>query len=57
MFINTAIITLVLQADIFGFKPAIIVSAPIPPLRALQESRDNQFAADFDRSWYVDIGS
>lgn len=32
MFINTAIITLLLQANIYGFKPAIVVSAPIPPL-------------------------
>lgn len=56
MFVNTALITLVLHGDIFGFKPALYISEPIPPLKSLQEKRSNEFAADFSRSWYVDVG-
>lgn len=33
IFINTAIITLVLQASIYGFKPAVTFSSPIPALK------------------------
>lgn len=56
-FINTAMIGLILQADIFDFKPAIYISEPIPPLKKLQELRQNQFSPDFDRDWYIEIGS
>ena len=35
MFINTALITLLFSADIFGFVPAVTISEPIPPLKDL----------------------
>lgn len=33
MFINTAIITLLFSADIYSFKPSVIIASPIPPLK------------------------
>jgi hypothetical protein len=36
LFCNTALITLLLNGNIFGFIPAIAISNPIPPLHELQ---------------------
>lgn len=33
VFINTAIIPLLLKASIFGVEPALYLSSPIPPLQ------------------------
>jgi len=57
MFINTALITLILQADIYGFMPAIFISNIIPPVKYIQQGNDSQLATDFDSEWYVNIGS
>jgi len=35
MFINTALITLLFSADIYGFIPAVTIAEPIPPLKDL----------------------
>ncbi|KAL4509992.1 hypothetical protein ABPG72_010185 [Tetrahymena utriculariae] len=56
-FVNTALITLFLQANIYGFVPAITFSKPIPAISNLQDNNKSQFATDFDRSWYLQVGS
>lgn len=57
MFINTAIITLLLQAQIGTTVPAIYIASPIPKLKDLQQENLNSFSADFDRAWYNEVGS
>ena len=57
MFINTAIITLLLQAKIGETAPAIYIAEPIPQLKELQQQNLNSFSADFDRTWYNEVGS
>ncbi|EGR28597.1 hypothetical protein IMG5_172090 [Ichthyophthirius multifiliis] len=56
-FINTAIIVLILQADIFGFILSIFITNPIPPLKELQEQKKTNFSSDFTRIWYKEVGS
>src|SRR5690606_19505323 len=45
------------QANIFDFIPAIFISNPIPPLKSLQSQNSQSFNADFDRSWYQNVGN
>ncbi|KAL4463408.1 hypothetical protein ABPG72_017129 [Tetrahymena utriculariae] len=56
VFINTAILTLLLQSDIFGFITAVYFTSPIPPLKDLQSQKSQTFSADFDRDWYIKVG-
>lgn len=35
MFVNTALLTLLFSADIYGFVPVVTISSPIPPLKDL----------------------
>ncbi|EGR34853.1 hypothetical protein IMG5_000810 [Ichthyophthirius multifiliis] len=55
-FINTSIIPLLSQANIFGIIPSIYVSYFIPPLKQVQEDKKDQFSIDFDRKWYDLVG-
>ncbi|CAD8150635.1 unnamed protein product [Paramecium pentaurelia] len=55
LFVNTALITLILKANIYGFKLSYYLSSPIPPLQSAQQKE--VFPSDFNREWYAVVGA
>jgi len=40
-----------MHSNIFGFAPSVVISNPIPPLKAMQQEKFTEFSVDFDRAW------
>lgn len=55
VFINTALITLLLKANIFGFIPAKYLSSVVPQLQTAQAY--SEFPEDFSPQWYAFVGA
>ncbi|CAD8057214.1 unnamed protein product [Paramecium sonneborni] len=55
LFVNTALITLILKANIYGFQLSYYLSSPIPPLQQAQQKE--VFPSDFNREWYAVVGA
>jgi hypothetical protein len=37
--------------------PALYITEPIPPLKELQKENATSFSTDFDRAWYIQVGT
>ena len=56
MFINTAIVVLLMNSNIFGFKITNSLISFYPSLQASQE-QSQTYQSDFSRDWYVKVGA
>jgi len=54
LFTNTALIALILQADIFGFAPAELL---VENILTFLDNNNASYYVDFSREWYTVVGN
>ena len=57
MFVNSALLVLVLNGNIYGFNFNDIILRIIPSLRSVNKTSIDNYPNDFNKTWFITVGS